>query len=609
MDADLLIVLLLLAATTVMFALNRPRMDAVALLAMTALPLTGVITVEEALSGLSDPSVVLIAVLFVLGEGLVRTGVANRVGDLLVRRAGRDERRLVALLMGAVATIGSVMSSTAVVAIFLPAVLRIARRAAIPPSRLAMPLSVAALISGMMTLIATPPNLVVHSHLVRAGYPGFHFFSFTLFGLPVLLLAIGYMLVARRWLAPRASGELQEASRPHLSQWIEEYGLSPRLRRLRIQQGSPLHGKRLEELGLRAAHGIDVLAIERQRRFSTSSVAPAAQTVLEAGDVLYIHLRDPGADVEAFCWRYGLVELQLSQEAFSDPSQAVGMAELMIPATSRWIGKSVIEVRFRSLYRLSVIGMKRGAALFSGNLQEEPLRLGDTLLVAGPWRAIARLKNDPNELIVLNVPEELDDVAAAPSRAPYALAALAVTVGLMVTAAVPNVLAALIGVLLLGLFRCIDLDGAYRSIRWETLVLIVGMLPFSLALQKTGGVDLAVAGLLHLLGRASPMMTLAALYALTVFLGLFISNTATAVLMAPVALALAQQLELSPLPFAMIVALASSAAFVTPVSSPVNALVVGPGNYRFMDFVRVGVPLSVLVAAVSLLLARAVFPF
>lgn len=609
MNADLAIVLLLLAATTVMFALNRPRMDAVALLAMTALPLTGVITVEEALSGLSDPSVVLIAALFVLGEGLVRTGLAHRVGDLLVRRAGSDERRLVALLMGAVATIGSVMSSTAVVAIFLPAVLRIARRASIPASRLMMPLSVAALISGMMTLIATPPNLVVHSQLVRAGYPGFHFFSFTLFGVPVLLVAIAYMLVARRWLAPRAASGAQERSRPHLAQWIEEYGLLPRLRRLRIQQGSSLHGKRLEELGLRAEHGIDVLAIERQRRFSTSTLAPAAQMALEAGDVLYVHLRDPGADIEALCWRYGLVELQLSEEAFSDPSQAVGMAELMIPATSRWIGKSVIDIRFRSLYRLSVIGLRRGAALFPGNLQEEPLRLGDTLLVAGPWRAIARLRNDSNELVVLNLPEELDDVAAAPSRAPYALAALAVTVGLMVAGAVPNVLAALIGTLLLGLFRCVDLDGAYRSIRWETLVLIVGMLPFSHALQKTGGVDLAVSGLMHLLGRASPMVLLAALYALTVLLGLFISNTATAVLMAPVAVALADQLGLSPMPFAMIVALASSTAFMTPVSSPVNALVIGPGNYRFIDFVRVGVPLSVLVAAVSLALARAALPF
>lgn len=608
MNTDLAIVLLLLFATTIMFALNRPRMDAVALIMMTALPLTGVLTIQEALSGLSDPSIVLIGALFVIGEGLVRTGVAHRLGDVIVQRARGDEVRLIALLMAVVAVVGSVMSSTAVVAIFLPAVLRVARKAAISPSRLLMPLSVAALISGMMTLIATPPNLVVHSLLVRAGYPGFHFFSFTLFGVPILLVTIGYMLLARRWLSPRAQTSSAGRSRPHLSQWIEEYGLARRHRRLCIEAGSPFAGKRLEELALRARHGIDILAIERQRLLSGSIIAPTAQAVLEAGDVLYVHLRDPGTDVEALCWRYGLVELPLPKGAFSDTSQAVGMAELMIPATSRWIGKTVIEIRFRSLYRLSVIGLKRGATPFSGNVQDEPLRLGDTLLVAGPWRAIARLKNDPNEAIVLNLPEELDDVAAIPARAPYALGALAATVAMMVAGVVPNVQAALLGALLLGLFKCVDMDAAYRSIRWPTLFLIVGMLPFSLALQKTGGVDLIARALLTALDGATPTLVLAALYVITVLLGLFISNTATAILMAPIALGMAQELGYSPLPFAMIVALASSAAFVTPVSSPVNALVAGPGNYRFIDFVRVGVPLSFLVMIVSLLLVHWVFP-
>lgn len=609
MNIDLAIVLLLLVATTIMFAINRPRMDAVALMVMTVLPLTGVISVSEALAGLSDPNIVLIGALFVIGEGLVRTGVAHRLGDAVVRRAGKSEGRLLALLMIAVAGIGSVMSSTGVVAIFLPAVLRIARRAAVSPSRLMMPLSVAALISGMMTLIATPPNLVVHSQLVRAGHEGFHFFAFTLFGVPVLIVAIGYMLLARRWLAPNAAAGPREGSRPHLSEWIEEYGLANRHRRLRIERSSPFVGKRLEELSLRTTHGMNVLAIERQRPFRATTLTPAAQTTLEAGDVLFVNLRDPGVDVEALSRRHMLVELPLDAGSFSDPSQAVGMAELMIPATSRWIGKTVIEIRFRSLYRLSVIGLKRGASPIPGSVHDEPLRLGDTLLVAGPWRAITRLKNDPNELIVLHVPEELDDVAPNPSRAPYALATLVITVAMMITGAVPNVQAALIGALLLGLFRCVDLDGAYRSIRWETLFLIVGMLPFSLALQKTGGVDLAAGALLRMLGSASPTVMLAALFILTVLLGLFISNTATAVLMAPIALAVAQELSLSPLPFAMIVALASSTAFVTPVSSPVNALVVGPGNYRFIDFVRVGVPLSFLVMLVSLLLVHWLLPF
>ena len=609
MNAELAIVLVLLSATTLMFALNRPRMDAVALIMMTILPLTGVVTISEALAGLSDPNIVLIGALFVIGEGLVRTGVAQRLGDFLVHRSGRSETRLVALLMVIVAGIGSVMSSTGVVAIFLPAVLRIARRAAISPSRLMMPLSVAALISGMMTLIATPANLVVHGQLVRSGYEGFHFFSFTVFGVPVLLATIGYMLIARRWLAPAAKSDAGASARPSLTEWIEEYGLAHRHYQLRLRRGSPWIGKRLEELDLRALFGLDVLAIERHHRLSASILVPVAQTTLQAGDVLFVHRRQSSTDVEALAAQFGLVVLPLTGEGFSDTSQAIGMAEVLIPATSRLIGQTVISSRFRSLYRISVIGLKRGKAPFTGNVQDEPLRLGDTLLVAGPWRAISRLRNDPIELIVLNVPAELDEVIALPSRAPFAIGTLVITVAMMITGVVPNVQAALIGCILLGLFRCIDMTAAYRSIQWGTLFLIVGMLPFSLALQKTGGVDAAARLLLGGLGGADPTLMLVTLYALTVLLGLFVSNTATAVLMAPVALAVAGELGLSPHPFAMIVALASSAAFLTPVSSPVNALVVGPGNYRFIDFVRIGVPLSLVVMVVSVLLVRLLIPF
>lgn len=608
MNSELAIVVFLLAATTLMFALNRPRMDAVALIMMTILPLTGVITVSEALAGLSDPNVVLIGALFVIGEGLVRTGIAQRLGDFLVRRANGSERRLIALLMTVVGGVGSVMSSTGVMALFIPTVLRIARRAKISPSRLLMPLSVAALVSGMMTLIATPPNLIVHGELVRSGYEGFHFFSFTVFGIPILLVAIGYMLVARRWLEPSAAPE-ETRSRPSLAQWIEEYGLAGRHYQLRVKSGSPWIGKRLEELELRKKHGLNVLAIERQQRLAATILAPGAQTALRAGDVLYVDLRPSGQRIETLLQECGLQEVPLKDNRFSDRSQAIGMAELLIPATSRLIGETVISSRFRSIFRLSVIGLRRGKTPVMGNVLEEPLRLGDTLLVAGPWRAISRLQNDPNELIVLNVPTELDDVIALPARAPFALVALAVTVALMVTGVVPNVQAALIGCLLMGLFRCVDMSAAYRSIQWGTIFLIVGMLPFSLALQKTGGVDAAARLLLGQLGDTSPTLILVTLYVLTSLMGLFVSNTATAVLVAPIALAMAREMGLSPYPFAMTVALASSAAFLTPVSSPVNALVVGPGNYRFLDFVRIGLPLTLLVMIVSILLIRLLLPF
>jgi Di- and tricarboxylate transporters len=591
-----------------MFAINRPRMDAAALIMMTILPFTGIITVNESLAGLSDPNIVLIAALFVIGEGLVRTGVAQRLGDLVIKHAGRNEARLIAILMVAVAGIGSVMSSTGVVAIFIPVVLRIARGSSIAPGRLMMPLSVAALISGMMTLVATPPNLVVHGELVRRGYEGFSFFAFAPFGIPILILAILYMLFARRWLA---SGKEEEAlhKRPRWQQWVEEYALAGREHRLRVAHGSPLIGQTLEQLNLRSTSGVNIIAIERQSRFTKEMIRPQAHTKLEDGDVLFLDVFEPGVDMDEVCRRFSLAPLSLSGNYFADNMSEIGMAELMVPTGSELIGKSVVDARFRTQFDLAVIGLKRGLTAFQGSIPHEALKLGDTLLVVGPWRAIRKLQANNRDLLVLNLPAELDDVVPAPTRAPYALGVLALVVGLMVFGIVPNVQAALIGCLLLGLFGCVDMDSSYRSIHWQSLILIVGMMPFSLALQRTGGVDLAADVLLQVVGQADPRLMLAAIFALTAIFGLFISNTATAILMAPVTLAIAEAMGASPYPFAMTVALAASTAFMTPVSSPVNTLVVGPGNYRFMDFVRIGVPFALVVMLATVIMVPLVLPF
>jgi di/tricarboxylate transporter len=255
-----------------------------------------------------------------------------------------------------------------------------------------------------------------------------------------------------------------------------------------------------------------------------------------------------------------------------------------------------------------VVGLRRGQIVFGRGLRDEVLKIGDILLVVGFWRDIERLRAEPSELVVLTLPAEREDVLPAARRAPEALVCLALVVGLMVSGIIPNVQAALIACLLMGLLGCIDLNSAYRSIHWPSLVLIVGMLPFSIALQKTGGVDLAADALVTLIGGAGPHVVLGSLFAITALLGLFISNTATAVLMAPVALGIAEELQASPYPFAMIVALAASTAFMTPISSPVNTLVVGPGNYRFVDFVRVGVPFSVIVMIVCVLLVPWLLP-
>ncbi|WP_019501456.1 SLC13 family permease [Pseudanabaena sp. PCC 6802] len=608
MNPELAIVLILLGAAIAMFAINKPRMDAVALIVMTVLPLTGVISINEALAGFSDPNIVLIAALFVVGEGLVRTGVAQRLGDWLIARAGTAEVRLIVLLMFVVAGLGSVMSSTGVVAIFIPIVLRICQNTGISASRLMMPLSCAALISGMLTLVATAPNLVVNSELARHGVAGFRFFSFTPFGLPILVLGILYMTFARRWLVAKIHQKDGSSSRPNLRQWIEEYKLRDREHRVRLTERSPLVGKTIEELNLRRTAGANIVAIERSRRFSKDLIAPSARTELQADDVLLVDLFAPSNNLEALHQQFGLEALPLTGDYFSDRSQEIGMAEVFIPANSNAIDKTILELRFRRRYGLTVVGLRRGKTCIRRGLLTEPLKLGDTLLLIGTWKAIEKLRSDTTELILLNLPVELDDVLPAAKRAPQAIFCLLLTIALMVSGAVPNVQAALIGCLLMGALRCLDLNSAYRSIHWSSLVLIVGMLPFSIALQKTGGVDLAADALIRAIGGASSYIVLGSLFAITAVLGLFISNTATAVLMAPVALAIADELKASPYPFAMIVALAASTAFMTPISSPVNTLVVVPGRYAFEDFVRVGVPFSLIVMVVCVILVPWLLP-
>lgn len=602
----LVVVLALLAAAIVMFAINKPRLDAVALIMLTVLPFTGVLTMGEALAGFSDSNIVLIAALFVIGDGLVRTGVAQRLGDWLIVKAGNSEIRLIVLLMIVVCGLGATMSSTAVTAIFIPVVLRISQTAGIGPGRLMMPLSMAALISGMTTLVATAPNLVVNGELERHGIEGFRFFSFTPLGLPILVLGIIYMSFARRWLT--ATKEVNASGRPSLAEWIEEYRLADREYRLRVTAQSPLVGKTLAELNLRSSSGASIVAIERNRKFSREMLRPTANTELMGDDILLVDLFAPGHNVDKLRQQFALEEMPLSGAYFADRSQEIGMAEVIVPPTSDLIGQTPVEAEFRSRFGLTVVGLRRGIVAHQGSLLDEALKTGDTLLLIGPWKDIERLKSDGHDLAIIKLPAELDEVLPAPGKAPQALFCLALVVGLMVSGLIPNVQAALIGCLLMGALGCVNLVSAYRSIDWKTLVLIVGMLPFSIALQRTGGVDLAADGLRALTAGAGDRAVLATLFAITALLGMFISNTATAVLMAPVALAVAHELHVSPYPFAMIVALAASTAFMTPVSSPVNTLVVTPGNYTFGDFVRIGVPFSIIVLIVCVILVPWLLP-
>ena len=376
MNTELLLVLMLLGAAIVMFIANRPRMDAVALLMIVLITLTGVITINEALAGFSDPSIILIAGLFVIGEGLVRTGVARRLGDWLNATAGDSETRMLVLLMLSVAGLGAFMSSTAVVAIFIPVVLRICQNTGTAPSQLMMPLSVAALLSGMLTLVATAPNLVVNAELIRQGSAGFSFFSFTPFGLVFVALGVAYMFFARRML-PKGDGDMKaKARQPTLRDWVAEYGLTGRAYRERVLPGSLLAGKRLEEVTARVP-GVYLLAIETRSRFATEVISPVPRTVLEVGHVLLLDIVAPGVNIAALRHEYGLEEMPLDDGGYStDRSQELGMAEVVIPPDSNLIGQSVRQARMRGEIGLTVLGLRRGRKIIGAELLETTLKGG-----------------------------------------------------------------------------------------------------------------------------------------------------------------------------------------------------------------------------------------
>lgn len=610
MNGELIWVLSLLAIAVVLFATGKVRMDAIALMVIVAFVLSGTLTLNEAFSGFSDPNVILIAALFIIGDGLVRTGVATKMGAWLVSVAGNSETKMLIYLMLTVAGLGAFMSSTGVVAIFIPVVLSVSARMNTSPSRLMMPLSFAGLISGMMTLVATPPNLVVNSELLREGLQGFSFFSVTPIGLVVLILGIVYMLAVRFMLKTDNGDSARDGrKRSTFRDLIREYHLTGRARRLAIRPGSPMIGQRLDDLKLRERYCANVIGVERWRRFRRVIVNVNGVSEFRARDVLLIDMSASDVDLRQFCGEQMLEPMVLRGEYFADQALDVGMAEVALIPDSEMIGKTVREIAFRTRFGLNIVGMKRDGKAMDGSVVDEPLQLGDILLVVGNWRQIALLAKRGRDFVVLNMPVEVDDASPAHSQAPHAIFCLVLMVALMLTDEIPNPIAAIIACLLMGKFRCINAESAYKAIHWPSIILIVGMMPFALALQKTGGVDLVVKGLMDVAGGEGPYLMLGCLFMMCAAIGLFISNTATAVLMAPIALAAAKSMGVSPYPFAMVVAMAASAAFMTPVSSPVNTLVLGPGKYSFSDFVKIGVPFTILVMVVCVLLIPVLFPF
>jgi di/tricarboxylate transporter len=601
-------VFVLIAVAAAMMASNRIRFDVIALLVVLALMLSGVLTVGEALSGFGSSVVILVAGLLVVGEMLDRTGVARAMGDLILTHGGTSESRLLIVIMIAAALLGAVMSSTAIVAIFIPIVMRISAEAGLSASRFLIPVSYAALISGMLTLIATPPNLVIHAELVDAGFDGFGFFSFSLVGCAVLAVAVVFMLLfGRRLLRKPDEDATGGVSGRSMTELWEDFRIRREVGAYRIERGSPLIGSTIAASEIESLYRVRIIGLlRRERRGPVRIPAPGPETELHASDELIVV--GEGEDKSRMIGKLGLVRLPDTERYWQRWLWEIGGASVLVHPESALIGKTLIEAQVRSTYGFHVLGLRRGGEAVD-DFTDTKLMASDSLWVVGAWASLRKLKTLTHDFVVMEVPTEYEEIVPEYRRMPTGLAILATMVGLSIFDVVPLVAAVILAVLAAVATRCLTMEDAYRSIHWSSIVLVAGMLPLADALQQTGGSDLIVAGLMHAVGESGPRVMLTVLFFLTAGLSLFLSNTAAAVLVAPIAITAAEVLGVSPYPFAIAVLIAASAAFATPVSTPVVTLVVEPGRYKFMDFVKLGVPLLLLVYVVTLLLAPVIFPY
>ncbi len=623
MTPEMWITLGILIAAIVLFITERLRVDVVALGVVVALMLTGLLTPEEALAGFSSTAVIAIASLFVVGGAVLQTGLARLMGNQILKVAGTSEPRLIAVIMIATALMSSFMSDTGVVAVMLPAIISLAASARLSPSRLLIPLAFGSLLGGATTLIGTPPNIIVADLLRSEGLRPFTFFSFTPMGLALLATGLIFMVLVGRALLPdhRPRRDIQQVETPE--ELLELYRLPDNLFRLRVRHRSPLVGRTIPEAGIGTRFGISVLEIVRpaapqtvarlgEQRLVVQSDIPIRitalqDTELQGDDVLIVQGEANQVSSAAAFWDLAIQPASSSDHA-ALVSDEVGIAEVVLPPRSSLIGKTLVDLRFGSTYRLTVLDIRRPGVEGRLSLKETPLSFGDTLLVQGEWHNITALKKQRRDFVVIGDSEAW---GGPPNRqkAPIAFLILVGMLALLISGMAPLAVASMLAALLMIVTGCLSIDEAYDAINWKSLVLVAGMLPMATALEKVGLVSLAAVGLTSTLGALGPHVVMAGLFLLTSLFTQVLSNTATTVLIAPIALAVATRLGVQPYAFLMAVAIAASMAFATPVASPVNTLVMSAGSYRFSDYVRVGIPLILLMLTVALLILPLLWPF
>ena len=617
--------LIILALSAVFFVNGKLRSDLVALCALVLLIVFNILTPEEALSGFSNPIVIMMVGLFVVGGAIFKTGLAKMISSKILRLAGKSELKLFILIMMVTAFIGAFVSNTGTVALMLPIVVSMAASANISPGRFLMPLAFASSMGGMATLIGTPPNLVVDEVLSNAGFTDLSFFSFTPIGVICVLIGLVVLIpLSKFFLVKKEDGKDTKTTTGHSPKELaKKYQLSDNLYRIQIRPGSRIGGKKLQELNITQAYNLSILEIRRQSssqgRFlkTVDQSLAGPHTELQENDILYVF--GPFEKVNQFAKEQNLELTDTHVSEYVEGAEVeklsvreIGIAEVLLMPYSKLINKAVKDSGFRDKYSVNILGIQRKGEYILNDIKDIKMHAGDILLIQGTWDSIARMSQKQSQWVVLGQPLEEASKVTLDYKAPVAALIMVLMIAAMVFdfIPIPPVAAVIIAGILMVLTGCFrNVEEAYKTINWESVVLIAAMLPMSLALEKTGASNLISEKLVSGLGDYGPLVLMAGIYFTTSLLTMFISNTATAVLVAPIALQSAIAINVSPYPFLLAVTVGASMCFASPFSTPPNALVMSAGKYTFMDYVKVGLPLQIVMGIVMVFILPLLFPF
>ena len=616
-----------------MFIWGRVRADIVALTALAALLVLGILTPAEALAGFSSPIVIMMIGLFVVGGAIMQTGLAKLTGNKLMALSRGNETVTFLLVMLVTSFIGAFVSNTGTVALMMPIIMSLAAGSGMQSSRFLMPLAFAGSLGGMLTLIGTPPNLVIDEVLTEAGFKPLAFFSF--FPVGIIVIAIGIIVLmplSKIFLSKKQNGKNKKNGKS-LDDLVDEYQLLDNLHRYIVPskrtaaaidengQMMDIVGKTLKDLSIQKKYGVSIIEIRNEKKSRLGLVKDVNQNMAKSSSTIAVHdtlyIIGDEEKIERFAQDYDLRKMKDVKIDFYD----LGLTEIVVMPTSNFAGLRIGDANLRKRFGINVLGVKRGGSSSDGKVGKEyitdnliatKLHVGDMLLVQGEWTNLAHLTADTTNWVVLDQPEKTADKVLLDYKAPVAAAIMLLMIAMMVFDFIPvaPVTAVIIAGLLTvfaGCFR--NVEAAYKTINWESIVLIAAMMPMSTALEKTGASALVSQGLVDSLGSMGPTALLAGIYFTTSLMTMFISNTATAVLMAPIALVAAQQVGVSPYSFLFAVTLGASMCFASPFSTPPNALVMKAGGYTFMDYVKVGLPLQIIIGVVMTFVLPLLFPY